>query len=122
MGPGDHVGIRTDKEKLWDDSGIVTSANHETRSYMVETDQSYMVETDHGLLRRNRRHLQHTEYPNVNEPQSRGEPSTPVESSEVEPALTRRVTISGENSYAIRACCASSQAIRGLCYVKVDYL
>lgn len=48
-----------------------------------------MVETDHGLLRRNRRHLQHTGYPNVNEPHSRGEPSTPVESFEVDqPALT----------------------------------
>lgn len=81
LGPGDHVRIRTDKEKLWGDSGTITSANYETRSYMVET--------DHGLLRRNRRHLQHTGYPNVNEPQSRSEPSTPVESSEVDqPALT----------------------------------
>lgn len=82
LGPGNHMRIRTDKEKLWGDSGTVTSANHETRSYMVET--------DHGFLRRNRRHLQHTGYPNVvNEPQSRGEPSTPVESSEVDqPALT----------------------------------
>lgn len=113
MGPGDHVRIRTDKENLWGDSGTVTGANHETRSHMVET--------DHGLLRRNRRHLQHTGYPNVNEPHSRGEPSTPVESFEVDqPALTRTVTISGENSYAI--CCASSQAIRGLCDVKADYL
>lgn len=81
LGPGDHVRIRIDKEKLWGDSETVTSANHETRSYMVET--------DHGLLRRNRRHLQRTRYPNVNEPQSRGEPSTPVESSELDqPALT----------------------------------
>lgn len=86
-----------------------------------------MVETDHGLLRRNRRHLvQHTGYPNVNEPHSRGEPSTPVESFQVDqPALTPEPGQSpspAETVTRIWPYCASSQAIRGLCDVKADYL
>ena len=52
LGVGDRVRIKTDKEKYWSDSSVVKSADYNARSYIVQT--------PHGLLRRNRRHIQHT--------------------------------------------------------------
>ncbi|XP_062584093.1 uncharacterized protein K02A2.6-like [Saccostrea cucullata] len=65
LGPGDQVRIKTDKEKQWTDSGTITSTNYKIRSYLVET--------DHGILRRNRRHLQHTGYVNTELPHTNNE-------------------------------------------------
>jgi hypothetical protein len=45
---------KTDKEKLWTDKGTITQADY--RGW------SYMIDTSHGVLRRNRRHVQHTGY------------------------------------------------------------
>lgn len=48
---GDRVRVKTDKEKSWDEAGIVTSADYANRSYFVKTLS--------GDLRRNRKHLLH---------------------------------------------------------------
>ncbi|KAK3085333.1 hypothetical protein FSP39_001659 [Pinctada imbricata] len=47
---GDRVRLKTDKEKNWHESGVVTSANYHNRSYEVKTQR--------GTFRRNRRHIQ----------------------------------------------------------------
>ena len=54
LGVGDQVRLKTDKEKLWTDKGTITQADYKGRSYMIDT--------GHGILRRNRRHVQHTGY------------------------------------------------------------
>jgi hypothetical protein len=61
---GDRVRMKTDKEKSWEEAGIITSADYANRSYSVETQS--------GNLRRNRRHLLdvNDEMPNSSVPAS----------------------------------------------------
>ncbi|KAK3101707.1 hypothetical protein FSP39_005714 [Pinctada imbricata] len=49
---GDKVRLKTDKEKHWNDKGVVVSADYRNRSYEIQT--------NHGIFRRNRRHILHT--------------------------------------------------------------
>jgi hypothetical protein len=48
---GDHVRVKTYKEKYWEEAGIITSADYANRTYSAETQS--------GNIRRNRRHLLH---------------------------------------------------------------
>jgi hypothetical protein len=49
--PGDFVLMKTDKESRWKTPGNIVMADPDNRTYLVDT--------PHGVLRRNRKHLQH---------------------------------------------------------------
>ena len=49
LSPGDTVRVRTDNEKSWTNTGVITNR--------ADTPRSYTVQTESDMYRRNRRHL-----------------------------------------------------------------
>ena len=101
LSPGDPICIKTDKQKTWKQSGTVTSADADRRSYVVSTPGSDYV--------RNCRHLQllpganpepdvevvssESEIPSI--PQTPQSPQTPIKTPVKTPVQTPMRSASG---------------------------